>query len=105
MARRFLVVESDTLGRDDVGANFRWMRDKVGLKLRAIVDTAAKVCTLGSNTPGFDCRRIKAVLPELGLRSKVITASQPVRLPGALRVGKYQRLVYLASEVANEFSN
>jgi len=39
--RRFLVVESDVLKKDEVGAVFRWMM-KCGLKLMAVVDTAGK---------------------------------------------------------------
>ena len=40
--RRFLVVESDVLSKDEIGAVFRWLRDDVGLSLRAIVDTGGK---------------------------------------------------------------
>ena len=40
--RHFLVVESDVLSKDEVGAVFKWMRDEVGLNLRAVVDTTGK---------------------------------------------------------------
>jgi hypothetical protein len=36
------VVESDVHSKDEMGAIFKWLRDEVGLTLRAIVDTAGK---------------------------------------------------------------
>ena len=104
VARRFLVVESDTLTRDEVGAVFRWLREECELKLIAVVDTAGK--SLHAWFDYTDCdaelERLKLVLPALQCDPKLFTASQPVRLPGALRDGKRQKLVYLAKEVACE---
>ena len=37
------MVESDVLSKDDVGAVFKWLRDEVGLNLRAVVDTAGEI--------------------------------------------------------------
>jgi hypothetical protein len=100
VVRRFLVVESDTLGRDEVGAIFKWMRDVMGLDLRAVVDTAGKsLHAWFKYPPDLIVDELKLALPELGCDPKLFTASQPVRLPGALRDGKYQKLVYLAKEV------
>lgn len=100
VARRFLVVESDTLGKDEVGAVFRWLRDKVRLKLAAIVDTAGKSLHAWFALPKPDeLAELRMVLPVLGCDPKLFTSSQPVRLPGALRDGRHQRLVYLESEV------
>lgn len=100
VARRFLVVESDTLGKDEVGAVFRWLRDKVGLKLAAIVDTAGKSLHAWFALPKPDeLAELRLVLPVLGCDPKLFTPSQPVRLPGAMRDGRHQRLVYLGSEV------
>lgn len=103
LERRFLVVESDVLGKDEVGAVFRWLKAKVGLKLVAIVDTAGKSLHAWFSSPSGDqMTELKVVLPELGCDPKLFTASQPVRLPGAMRDGKPQKLVYLAGkEVAS----
>ena len=100
VARRFLVVESDTLGKDAVGSVFCWLRDRVKLPLTAIVDTAGKSLHAWFVYPPPDVvDELKLVLPVLGCDPKLFTASQPVRLPGALRDGRHQRLVYLGSEV------
>jgi hypothetical protein len=102
VARRFLVVESDVLGRDEVGAIFRWMQDAVGLKLRAIVDTAGKSLHAWFDYPAEPVLEdLKLVLPELGCDPKLFTPSQPVRLPSALREKKHQKLIYLSKEVAS----
>ncbi len=99
VARRFLVVESDELNKDEVGAVFRWLKEKVGLKLVAIVDTAGKSLHAWFEYPEeATVAELKLVLPELGCDPKLFTASQPVRLPGAMREGKRQRLVYLAGK-------
>ena len=100
LARRFLVVESDTLKKDEVGAVFRWLRDKVGLELIAIVDTAGKSLHgwFKYPTQDFVVDDLKLVLPALQCDPKLFTPSQPVRLPGALRNGKFQKLVYLAQD-------
>lgn len=105
LVRRFLVVESDTLKRDEVGAVFRWLRESCELKLVAVVDTAGK--SLHAWFDYADCEDVlddlKLVLPALQCDPKLFTASQPVRLPGALRDGRFQKLVYLAnSEVVCE---
>lgn len=104
LVRRFLVVESDTLGKDQVGAVFKWLRDRVGLDLVAIVDTAGKSLHGWFQYPKheFVVDELKLVLPALQCDPKLFTASQPVRLPGALREGKFQKLVYLSKEVACE---
>lgn len=101
VTRRFLVVESDILGRDEVGAVFKWLKDKVGLNLRAVVDTAGKSLHAWFDYPPEQgVEELKLVLPELDCDPKLFTASQPVRLPGALRDGKYQKLVFLGKEAA-----
>lgn len=99
VARRFLVVESDVLGKDEVGAVFRWLKDKMQLDLVAIVDTAGKSLHAWFRYPE-EARvvELKVVLPELGCDPKLFTASQPVRLPGAMRDEKRQRLVYLSGK-------
>ena len=96
--RRFLVVESDVLSKDHVGAVFRWMRDEVGMQLRAVVDTAGKSLHGWFDFPKkpvFD--ELQVILPQLGCDPGLFKASQPCRIPGALRNGKYQSLLYLNS--------
>lgn len=53
VARRdFLVVESDKLSRDEVGAIFRWIEAAFPeARLRAVVVPAEGACTAGSSTP------------------------------------------------------
>ena len=102
--RAFLVVESDELDKDTIGAVFRWLRDKVGLNLRCIVDTAGKSLHGWFDfPPPEELDDLRVMLPELGCDPKMFTATQPCRLPGALRAGQYQKLIYLAKEeVAHE---
>ena len=97
--RRFIVVESDTLTRDQVGSVFRWLREACELKLVAIVDTAGKSLHGWFEFEADLLDDMKLVLPALQCDPKLFTPAQPVRLPGALRGNKYQKLVYLAKEV------
>ena len=100
--RRFLVVESDVLTKDVMGAIFKWLRDEVGLTLRAIVDTAGK-----SLHAWFDCPKkavleeLEIMLPQIGCDPGLFRESQPCRIPGPLRdeSGKRQHLVYLDTGV------
>jgi len=94
--RRFLVVESDVLKKDEVGAVFRFLT-RCGLELVAVVDTAGK--SLHGWFDFLSCEtaldELRLVLPALKCDPRLFTASQPVRLPGAVRDGKLQRLVWL----------
>lgn len=95
LERRFLVVESDLLGKDEVGAVFRWLKSVVELPLVAIVDTAGKSLHAWFQWQSEDeLDDFKLVLPALQCDPKLFTASQPVRLPGGLRDGRVQSLVY-----------
>lgn len=94
---RFLVIESDTLARDEVGAVFAYLRRRLHYGLHCIIDTAGK-----SRHAWFDAPRTKALeqrlkvgLEVFGCDPKVFTYSQPVRVPGAWREGRLQRLVWL----------
>lgn len=94
---RFLVVESDTLGKDQVGAVFNYLKTRLQYRLHCVIDTAGK-----SLHGWFECptdkvkeTRLKAGLTALGCDPKVFTYSQPVRVPGALRDGRLQRLIWL----------
>jgi len=94
---RYLVVESDTLTKDEIGAVFAYLNRRLHFNLHAIIDTAGK-----SLHGWFDAPRnqrieaqLKAVLTVFGCDPKLFTYSQPVRVPGAYREGKLQRIVWL----------
>lgn len=94
---RFLVIESDTLSRDKVGAIFAYLNRRLHFTLHAIVDTAGKSLHGWFDAPR-DKRseeRLKAGLVVFGCDPKVFTYSQPVRVPGAFRDGRLQRLIWL----------
>jgi hypothetical protein len=95
--KRFLVVESDTLGKDEVGAVFAYLNARLRYNLHAVIDTAGK-----SLHGWFDAprnrqaeARLKAALTAFGCDPKLFTYSQPVRVPGAWREGRLQRIIWL----------
>ena len=94
---RFMVVESDTLSKDQVGAIFAYLNRRLHFNLHAIIDTAGK-----SLHGWFDAPRtlrneaqLKATLTVFGCDPKLFTYSQPVRVPGAYRDGRLQKIVWL----------
>ena len=93
--RRFLVVESDVLTKDQVGAVFKWLRDEVGMTLRAIVDTGGKSLHGWFDYPkAAILEELKLILPQLGCDPGMFRQSQPCRMPGVLRGENYQKLIY-----------
>jgi hypothetical protein len=94
---RFLVIESDTLAKDEVGAVFAYLRRRLRYRLHCIIDTAGKSLHGWFEAPRNKIleNRLKAGLTAFGCDPKVFTYSQPVRVPGAFRAGKLQRLVWL----------
>jgi len=95
--QRFLVIESDTLDRDQVGAVFAYLQRRLHYRLHCIIDTAGKSLHAWFDAPRNRTleSRLKAGLVAFGCDPKVFTYSQPVRVPGAWREGKLQRLVWL----------
>ncbi len=95
--QRFLVIESDTLAKDEVGAVFAYLQRRLQYKLHCIIDSAGKSLHAWFDAPRDKVReaRLKAGLVAFGCDPKVFTYSQPVRVPGAWRDGKLQRLVWL----------
>ena len=95
--QRFMVVESDTLTRDEVGAIFAYLRRRLHYALHCIGDTAGKSLHAWFEAPRSKVleSRLKAGLEVFGCDPKVFTYSQPVRVPGAWREGRLQRLVWL----------
>ena len=94
---RFMVIESDTLPKDEVGAIFSYLRRRLRYRLHCIVDTAGKSLHGWFDAPATKQAeaRLKAGLTVFGCDPKLFTYSQPVRVPGAWRDGKLQRLVWL----------
>jgi hypothetical protein len=94
---RFMVVESDTLGHDEIGAVFAFLSRRLHYEMHCIIDTAGKSLHGWFEAPPNKIleNRLKAGLEEFGCDPKVFTYSQPVRVPGAWRDGKLQRLIWL----------
>jgi hypothetical protein len=94
---RFLVIESDTLAKDEVGAIFAYLQRRLHYKLHCIIDTGGKSLHAWFDAPRNKLleNRLKAGLVAFGCDPKVFTYSQPVRVPGAWRDGKLQRLIWL----------
>ncbi len=94
---RFMVIESDILAKDEVGAVFAYLRRRLHYRLHCIIDTAGKSLHAWFDAPRNKVleNRLKAGLTAFGCDPKVFTYSQPVRVPGAFRDGKLQRLVWL----------
>ncbi|MBE7158194.1 MAG: hypothetical protein INR62_07130 [Rhodospirillales bacterium] len=96
--RKFLVVESDKLGRDEVGAVFRMLQKQFGLHLRAVVDTGNKSLHAWFDMPAPHVSAgLKVVLPAFGCDDAMFRPAQPCRLPGATRpdTKRSQELLYL----------
>lgn len=98
--QRFLVVESDTLTKNEVGAVFAYLRRRLHYRLHCIIDTAGKSLHGWFDAPRTKVleERLKAGLHAFGCDPKVFTYSQPVRVPGAFRDGRLQRLVWLRDD-------
>jgi hypothetical protein len=95
--REFLVVESDTLDKDQVGAVFRWLTRRVRMPLHAIVDTAGKSLHGWFSSPPPEKEIfLKIALAALGCDTSMFNRSQPVRLPGAWRQDKLQKLIWIS---------
>ncbi len=96
VARRFLVVESDTLSKEKCCAVFTWCRQF--MRLRAVVDTGGKSVHGWFDTPSSaDEADLVRILPALGCDGALFNPAQPVRLPGHKRPEKetMQALLYL----------
>ena len=78
-----MVVESDTLGHDEVGAVFAYLRRRLRHELHCIIDTAGKSLHGWFDAPRNKVleNRLKAGLEVFGCDPKVFTYSQPVRVP------------------------
>lgn len=96
-SRPFLVVESDSLGKEDMMAVFLWMGNF--MRMRAVVDTAGKSLHGWFEFPdAVAMAELRVILPALGLDPALFRESQPCRLPGAMRGEKTQSLLWLDLE-------
>lgn len=97
--RKFLVVESDVLTIDQVGAIFNYMASQHQLNLRAVVSTGGKSLHGWFDWPGDDfLDEWEAKLKGWNCDPSTMRPSQPVRLPGVLRTStqRPQELLYLS---------
>jgi hypothetical protein len=98
VARRYMVVESDKLDTDSVGAVFQQLT-RLGLTLRAVVHSGNRSLHGWFNWPGEDTiEDWKALLVGYQCDPSTTRASQPVRLPGCVRrkTGRSQELLWMA---------
>ena len=100
--RRYFVVESDAknggLGRDEIGAAFRWLSEKVGFVLCAVVFSGNESLHGWFEwKPDQALDELRAVIEGLRCDPAPLTPTQPVRLAGVFRVKtqKQQTLLYL----------
>lgn len=97
----FLVVESDTLARDEITAVFRFLRERMQLPLRAIIDTGGRSLHGWFDNPPPSKRReeLLTVLRALGCDDAPWREPSMSRLPGARRQAgretRRQRLLWL----------
>jgi hypothetical protein len=107
--RRYLVIESDLLSKDEMSAVINWGRQF--MRLRAIVDTGRRSLHGWFDAPPLEIEaELRIILPNLGrgaedkptLDPALFKLAQPCRLPGAWREpGKIrQALLYLDLEAA-----
>ena len=97
VARPYLVVESDSLGKEEMMAVFTWMR--LFMKLRAVVDTAGKSLHGWFEFPSAAVlAELRVILQALGCDPALFREAQPCRLPGAMRGEKVQSLLWLDLE-------
>ncbi|MFZ4777176.1 MAG: hypothetical protein ACOYM3_17545 [Terrimicrobiaceae bacterium] len=89
------VVESDDLKHDEIGAVFHWLEIELGWQLLAVVDTAGKSLHGWFKPPDLPPRELCALIKGLKCDANVLRDTQPVRLPGAMRDGRMQQLIYL----------
>jgi hypothetical protein len=93
-----MVVESDLLTPDEVGAVFRHLREWHDLKLHAIVSTGGKSLHGFFEWPGDGVAADWAAwLKGAKCDPSTLRPSQPVRLPGCIRgnTKRPQELLYL----------
>ena len=80
---KFFVLEHDKLSLSEQSALIRWMSEKVGWTLRAVVYTGGKSLHAWFDAPAAaELEEARVVLGAMGFDPSSFTASQPYRLPG-----------------------
>jgi hypothetical protein len=99
--RRFLVVESDSLSKDEIGAVFVFVNRRLRYRLHCIIDTAGKSLHGWFDAPPNPLfqSRLAVALKAFGCDPAVFTCSQPVRVPGVFRDGRLQTLVWMKNSL------
>ena len=93
----FLVVESDTLSRNQIGAVFRWLATAGGVPLRGVVDTGGKSLHGWFDQPCAGTRRddLLTALIAMGCDRGPMKEPAMSRLPSAQEPGRnLQRLLW-----------
>ena len=100
--RKYMVVESDTLSRDQIGSVFCYLVHELGLSMRAVVYSGGKSLHGWFDWPEAfqDIARIQEIshtLTGLDCDPSTLRPSQPVRLAGIVRQdsSKVQSLLYI----------
>jgi hypothetical protein len=90
-------VESDVLSRDEVGAVFRFYHRRLAHRLRCVIDTGGKSLHAWFDAPAStrELAHMRAGLSGLGCDPKMFNASQPARVPGVMRDGKPQKILWI----------
>lgn len=92
---KYLVVESDELSKTDQKARLAWLQQWAGWDLRLVVDTAGKSLHGWFAWPRhLSNAQIKALLLALKCDVRLMTASQPCRVAGAMRNGNMQHIIW-----------
>lgn len=89
--------EQKLANKNACGAVFRWMKEAVGLELRAIVDSGNKSLHSWWDMPqSSKYEELRVILPAMGFDRAMFKPSQPARLPGVIRDnGNEQRLLWI----------
>lgn len=103
MTRRYFVVESDVknggLGRDEIGAVFRWLAEAAGFVLRAVVFSGnASLHGWFEWKPDQPFDELCTTVEALRCDPQPLKTTQPVRLAGVCRrsTNQLQTLLYLS---------
>jgi hypothetical protein len=97
LVKKYLVVESDTLSKEETGAVFNFVRKECGLHLWMVVDTGGSSIHGHFSYPSNDSLPdLKARLSAWGCDPAMFTLSQPCRLAGVLRTEteRWQKIIY-----------
>jgi len=100
LLRPYLVLESDTLTKGQMGAVLKWFKKCAYWPLRAIIDTGNKSLHGWYDMPPQEwLPDLQITLAAMQMDASMLKPSQPVRLPGYPRGDTFQRLIYYAPPI------